>query len=74
MPYNWLDEILSLENYLLAPKLTPYTFSSPNLGNPHTQHIIDGRSLELFANYNSYMLGYSMISFMFLLTLVPINS
>jgi hypothetical protein len=44
--------------YLLTPKLTPYrTLFSSNLGTPHAQHVADGRSLEVIANYNSFMIG-----------------
>jgi hypothetical protein len=36
---------------------TYHTFSLPNLGVPQTQHILEGRSLELVASYNNCMTG-----------------
>lgn len=54
-----LDKILSSEKYLLAPKLTLYRAFLLNLGTPHTLHIVEGRSLQLFANCESCMINYS---------------
>lgn len=46
---------------LLASKLTLYHALLLNLGTPHTQHIIEGRSLQLFANCKSWVISYSSL-------------
>jgi hypothetical protein len=59
MAKTWQDIIM--REHLMVLKPTPYhTFSSPNLGIPHTR-LNKGWGLEMVANYIPFVIIYNTI-------------